>query len=272
MSYPDCQYSHVTWLNTESAAYQALTEGLKSPSAAPDAMTAFFTTLKNAHDDFRNGLRPGANTMALLKAYQDKTGIISTRDYTLPDIPNNPNDPGNSFATDLIEGIAGSVVTEIGVGISLYTLVMDLIHLLDVKLHLQGVLFNTANTDLEDIHFHFGPNGSPNVLPLATTIPAAKSIMNPIDKKNYPCVGFTLFGGVSYQALEGFYIALQARRKQGDPIEVYSQFYASYRGIAPGVDDRRHKLLKDVWYTQEFAGVMAQKDSNPNGIVAIFCG
>ncbi|ALN57210.1 hypothetical protein GLE_1858 [Lysobacter enzymogenes] len=272
MSLPDCQYSHITWLNTQSAAYQALTEGLKSPSAAPGAVVHFLETLTAAHQDFKRGLGPGADTMALLKAYQDKTGIVSTRDYTLPDIPNNPNDPGNSFAIDLIEGIAGAAETEIGIGISLYTLVLDLIELFDIKLHLQGVLFNTANTDLDHVQFRFGPNGQPNVLPLATTIPAAKTIMNPVDKKNYPCVGFALFGGVGYESLEGFYIAMQAYRKHGAPIQAYCQFYASDRGIAPGIDDRNHAPLRDVCYTPEFVGVMSEQRSTPNGIVAIFCG
>jgi len=272
MSYPDCQYSHVIWLNTHSAAYNALTEGLKSPSAAPAAVKTFLSTLTDAHNDFKNGLGPGANTMALLKAYQDKTGIVSTRNYTLPDIPDNPNDPGNSFSTDLIEGIVGAAMTELGIGISLYTLVMDLIRLFDIKLHLQGVLFNTANTDLEDIHFHFGPNGMPNVVPLATTIPAARSILNPVDKKNYPCVGFALFGGVGFESLEGFYVSLLARRKQGAPVEAYCQFYASYGGIARGTDDRHHEPLKQVCYTKEFAGVMGQEAPDPNGVVAIFCG
>jgi hypothetical protein len=272
MSFPDCQFSHITWLNTESAAYQALSAGLKSPATAPDAVAHFLETLTAAHQDFKRGLGPGANTMALLKAYQDKTGIISTRDYTLPDIPSNPNDPGNSIALDLIEGIAGAAETEIGIGISLYTLVLDLIELFNIKLHLQGVLFNTANTDLSEIHFHIGPNGQANVLPLATTIPAAKAIMNPVDKKNYPCVGFALFGGVGLQSLEGFYIAVSAYRKHGQPIQAYCQFYAGERGVAPGTDDRHHAPLREVCYTTEFVGVMSEKRSVPNGIVAVFCG
>lgn len=272
MSPPNCQYSHITWLNTGSAAYQALTAGLRDPSAAPAAITTFLTTLTDAHREFQDGLRPHVDTLALLKAYQDKTGIISTRDYTLPDIPNNPNDPGNSFALDLIEGIAGAAETEIGIGISIYTLVLDLIELLDIKLHLQGVLFNTGNTDLEDIRFRFGPNGVPNLLPLAATIPAAKAIMNPVDKKNYECVGFVLFGGVGDLSLEGFYIALSAQRKHGADIRAYCQFYADERGIAPGTDDRSHGRLQDVCYQPEFAGVMVERRSVPNGAVAIFCG
>lgn len=276
MSYPDCQYSHVTWLNTQSAAYQALSEGLKNPSTAPAAVVHFLETLTAAHQDFKRGLRPGADTLALLKAYQDKTGIISTRDYALPDVPNNPNDPGNSIITDLIEGIAGAAETEIGIGISLYTLVLDLIALFNIKLHLQGVLFNTADSDLQDIHFQFGPNGLANVMPLATTIPSARPVMNPVDKKNYPCVGFALFGAVGDESLEGFYIAIQAYRRRGgqppEPIQAYCQFYANDRGVAPGTDDRNHAPLHDVCYTTAFVGVMSEQRSSPNGVAAVFCG
>ncbi|MGH8081957.1 MAG: hypothetical protein ACREP7_15390 [Lysobacter sp.] len=271
MSYPDCQYSHVTWVMKDSAAYKALTEGLKNDHTAANAVTAFLTTLTTAHKDFNRGLHPGADMTALLRAYQNKTGIISSRDYTLPDIPSNPNDPDNSFVNDLIAGIAGAVVTEIGIGITLYTLVLDLIEIFEIKLHLQGLLFNTAPTDLMNIDFRYGPNGLPNLLPLSQTIPAAKSIMNPLDKKNYDCVAFTLFGGVGFQSLEGFFIALHAERKRHSQTPVYCQFYASDRGIAPGVDDRDHAPLREVFRAYDFTGVMVDTPSNPNGMVAIFC-
>jgi hypothetical protein len=272
MSFPDCQYSHVTWLRKDSAACQALMEGLKKPDTAPAAVTTFLTTLSSAHQAFKHGLSPGVDVTALLRAYQDKTGIISTREFALPDVPSNPNDPGNSFATDLIEGIAGAAMTEIGIGISLYTLVMDLIELFDIKLHLQGVLFNTGTSDLEGIDFRFGPNGIPNVLPLSRTIPGAKPIMNPVDRKNYDCIGFTFFGGVGYMSLQGFFIAMRAYRKNGAGVEVYCQYYAESRGIAPGVDDRNHAPLREVFYAPpQFTGVMVENVSNPNGIVAIVC-
>lgn len=272
MSYPDCQYSHVTWVRKDSAAFQALSEGLKNPHTAPGAVTSFLTNMTAAHKAFKQGLRPHVDVMALLRAYQDATGIISTREFTLPDIPSNPNDPTNSFATDLIEGIAGAASTEIGIGISLYNLVLDLIELFDIKLHLQGLLFNTAATDLVNINFRFGPNGIANLLPLSATIPAAKSIMNPVDKKNYDCVGFTVFGGVGYQSLEGFYIAVTAQRKEDDPPPMYCQYYAQDRGIAPGFDDRNHAPLREVFYEAKVTGVMVQQVTNPNGIVAIVYG
>ncbi|MGO1003206.1 hypothetical protein [Lysobacter sp. CA196] len=273
MSYPDCQYSHVTWVRKDSAAFQALSEGLKNPHTAPGAVTTFLANMTAAHEAFKRGLRPHADMMALLRAYQDATGIISTREYTLPDIPSNPNDPGNNFANDLIEGIAGAAMTEIGIGISLYNLVLDLIEIFNIKLHLQGVLFNTASTDLENIDFRFGPNGLPNILPLSATIPAAKSIMNPVDKKNYDCVGFTLFGGVGGQSLEGFYIAVTTQRKKNEsPPPIYCQYYAQDRGIAPGFDDRNHAPLREVCYEGNVTGVMVEQGSNPNGVVAIVYG
>lgn len=275
MSYPDCQYSHVTWVRKDSAAFKALSEGLKNPHTAPGAVTTFLANMTAAHEAFKKGLRPHADMMALLRAYQDATGIISTREFTLPEVPGNPNDPDdpiNKFATDMIEGIAGAASTEIGIGISLYTLVLDLIEIFDIKLHLQGVLFNTAATDLENIEFRFGPNGLPNMLPLSATIPAAKSIMNPVDKKNYDCVGFTVFGGVGYQSLEGFYIAVTTQRKNDDPSPMYCQYYAQDRGIAPGIDDRNHAPLREVFYEGKVTGVMVEQVSNPNGIVAIVYG
>jgi hypothetical protein len=273
MSYPDCQYSHITWVRKDSAAFKALIAGLRNPHTAPGAVTTFLTNMTAAHEAFKKGLRPHADMMALLRAYQDATGIISTREYTLPDIPSNPNDPDNNFATDLIEGIAGAAMTEIGIGISLYNLVMDLIEIFNIKLHLQGVLFNTASTALENIEFRFGPNGIPNVLPLSATIPAAKPIMNPVDKKNYDCVGFTLFGGVGYQSLEGFYIVVNTQRKNAEPPPpMYCQYYAQDRGIAAGIDDRSHAPLREVYYEGGLTGVMVEQVSNPNGIVAIVYG
>lgn len=273
MNYPDCQYSHVTWIRKDSAAFKALSDGLKTPAKAPDAVTAFGATLSSAHETFKRGLVPGADLTALLRAYQDRTGIISTREFTLPDIPSNPNDPSSSFTTDLIEGIAGAAMTEIGIGISLYTLVMDLVALFNIKLHLKGLLFNTAPTDLEHIHFLFGPNGLPNILPLPSKIPAAKSIMNPLDKKNYDCVGFTFFGGVGDLTLQGFFVTMMADRKNGNErIGVYCQYYAMETGIASGFDDRNHAPLRDVFYAPQFTGVMVAQPSNPNGVVAIVCG
>lgn len=273
MSYPDCQYSHVTWVRKDSAAFKALIAGLRNPHTAPGAVTTFLANMTTAHEAFKEGLRPNVDMMALLKAYQDATGILSTREFTLPDIPGDSSGPGNDFIRDLIEGIAGAAMTEIGIGISLYALVMDLIELFNIKLHLQGMLFNTASTDLENIEFRFGPNGIPNVLPLSTTIPAAKSIMNPVDKKNYDCVGFTLFGGVGYQSLEGFYIVVNTQRKNGEPPPpIYCQYYAQTRGIAAGVDEHAHAPLRKVYYEGGLTAVMVDQVSNPSEIVAIVYG
>ncbi|MEH6419423.1 hypothetical protein [Pseudomonas sp. CGJS7] len=270
MNYPDCQYSHVAWIRKDSATFKALSAGLSKKETAPAAATAFLTALNSAHQDFKNKLEPGANLTALLGAYQDKTGIISTREYSLPDIPGNPSDPDSGFISDLIGGIAGALVTEIGVGISLYTLAQDLIAMFDIKLHLQGVLFNNAATDLSEIYFHFGPNGQPNILPLSTTLPPAKAIMNPIDKKNYDCVPFTFFGGIGFLSLEGFYITMKAQRQRSEEISVYCEYYAGYRGIAPG-DHERHPPLEDVFYTRSVTGVMVENTANPNGIAMIVC-
>lgn len=155
-------------------------------------------------------------------------------------------------------------MTEIGIGISLYALVMDLVALFNIKYHLQGVLFNTASADLESLHFSFGANGDPNMLPLSSTIPAAKSIMNPLDKKNHDCVGFTLFGGVGYQSLEGFPITMTAGWKEHKvPVQMYCQYYATGKGIAPG-DERSHAPLRDVCYLDRVIGAMVDEFSNPN--------
>lgn len=281
MGFPACQYSQVSWIRKDSAAFKALSDGLKhdgrpSPDRARAAVTTFLSTLSSAHEEFKSRIGPDANLPKLLQAYQDKTGIISTRDFTLPDIPDDPSGPGSSFFTDMIEGIAGAAMTEIGVGISLYTLVMDLVALFNIKLHLRGVVFNTAATDLEDVRFQFGPNGQPNMLPLSRTIPAAKSIMNPLDKKNYDCVGFTMFGGVGEQSLQGFYISMAAtRKKRQELIEVYCQYYEILKGIAQGRDDRSHGPLLDFCETSGFTGVMAEQmfpnQPKANGVVAIMC-
>lgn len=273
MSYPDCQYSHVTWIKKDSANFKALSEGLKNPRTAPGAVTKFLATLTSAHEAFQKGLRPGVDVSKLLAAYQNTTGIISTRHYTLPDIPNDPNDPSNSFFTDLVEGIAGAAMTEIGIGITLYTLVLDLVALFNIKLHLQGLLFNTAATDLEDIEFRFGPNGIANLLPLKATIPAAKPIMNPLDKQNYDCVGFTLFGGIGYMSLQGFSITVVSQRSKGQPPpSMYCQYFSQTRGIAPGSDDWNHAPVRDVYYARDVTGVMVNQQGSPYGVTAIVCG
>lgn len=275
MSYPDCQYSHVTWIRKDSPTFKALMEGLKKDSTGGAAVTTFLATLTTAHEAFKQGLRPGADLNRLLAKYQDATGIISTREYALPDIPNDPNDPGNSFVTDLIEGIAGAAMTEIGIGISLYTLVMDLVSLFNIKLHLRGVLFNTAATDLEELRINYGPNGLPNLFPLKTTIPGAKPIMNPLDKKNYDCVGFTQFGGIGYQGLEGFFVAVQAQRKQGQipPPPMYCQYYSQSRGISIGVDDRSHGPLREVFRADENTiGVLVNQPQSTFGVTMIVYG
>lgn len=272
MSYPQCQYSHVTWVRRDSAAFIALSEGIKHENTASAAVTAFIENMRDAHKKFIDGLCPDVDLTRLLEAYQNQSGILSTRDFTIPDIPSNPNDPDMSFITDLIEGIAGAASTEIGIGISLYNLVLDLISLFNIKLHLQGLLFNTAPTDLEEIHFEFGDNGMPNMLPLISRIPAAKSIMSPLDKKNYDCVGFVTFGGLGFLSLEGFYITLRADRKKGQrPPPIYCQYYASGKGIAPG-DQRDHAPLRNFWQMDNTTGVMMENRSDPDGITAIFCG
>ncbi|MBT2744909.1 MULTISPECIES: hypothetical protein [unclassified Lysobacter] len=182
MDYPGCHYSHVSWITQDSSTYQALIKGLENHRTAPAAVKTFVTMLNTANKAFKDGLKPGANLTELLQTYQNTTGIISTRDFTLPDIPPDPG-ADNSIILDMIEGIVGALSTEIGIGISFYTLIMDFLGLFDIKLHLQGLVFNAADTDLELGHIPFGENGQPSLLPLSLTIPAAKPIMNPLDKK-----------------------------------------------------------------------------------------
>lgn len=274
MNFPDCQYSHVSWIRKDSANYKALIVGIRDPRKAVGAVTTFFTNLTSAHQTFQKGLHPGADLSRLLQAYQDQTGIISTRHFTLPDMPDDPGHPGDggtAFYLDLVEGIAGGVSTEVGVGITILNLVQDLVAMFNIKLHLRGLLFNTASTDLERIHFQFGPNGLPNLLPLSTTIPAAKPIMNPLDKKNYDCVGFTLFSGVGNQSLQGYYVSLQAQWKNGQSaVPVYCQYYAVIKGITVGRDGRDHGELQQNWFhAGNVTGVLVKQSDSPDGIVAI---
>jgi len=247
MNFPNCQYSHVNWIRTDSPNFIALNAALKTrkPQAA---IQNFLDTLVSAHKEFQQGVHPGADVMALLKIYQDKTGIISRRDFSLPDVPSDPNDPGSSFATDLIEGIAGAVSTEIGLGILVYTLVLDLIHLLDIKLHVKGILLNNSGADLDHIAIRVGPDGEPNLLPMSRTIPGTRKIMNPVDKKNYECVGFVLFGAVGVLSLEGFSISLYADIPQVGGTSMYFQYYtASGGGVSFGTDEN-HGVLHDTWF------------------------
>jgi hypothetical protein len=246
MSFPNCQYSHVTWIRIDSPNFIALNAALKTKTPQA-AIRNFLDTLVSAHKEFQQGVHPGANLMALLKIYQDKTGIISRRDFSLPDVPSDPNDPGSSFATDLIEGITGAVSTEAGVGILMYTLVLDLIHLLDIKLHVKGILLNNSRADLDHIAIRVGPDGEPNLLPLSRTIPGLRKIMNPVDKKNYECVGFVLFGAVGVQSLEGFSITLDGEIPKKGGTSMYFQYYSvGLKGVSYGTYER-HGDLHDTW-------------------------
>jgi hypothetical protein len=243
VSYDHCQYSNITWLRTDSPLVAALNEApRKDPSAV---ITTFLKTLVSAHREFQQGIHPGVDLMKLLKRYQDKTGIISTRNFTLPDVPPGGSVPGmDQFFTDLVEGIVGAASTEAGVAISIYTLVQDLIHILDIQLHVKGLLINNSTSDLEEIELRVGPDGEPNLLPLNATIPGARKIMNPVDKKNYDCVGFVLFGAVGMVSLEGFSIDLRALRERNTEAQMYFQYYtAGLKGVAAG-DYENHSPLE----------------------------
>lgn len=274
--YGDCQYSSIAWLAKDSSQFKALMAGLhesnpRRPEPAKQAFTTFLQTLASGQEAFRKGMKPGADLSSLLKNYQAATGIISTKDFTLPDVPNDPGHPiDNSFITDLVEGIAGAASTEVGIGITVYTLVMDLIQLLNIKLHVRGMLMNASNADLDDINLEF-VYADPNVLPLSTSIPASKPVMNPLDKKNYDCVGFAFFGAVGVQDLEGCFLNLAAVKKApagGDELRMYYQFYDSLKGVAPG-NDQGHDQLWDVWNEPPAAAVVV--DGGFLNTVCLFC-
>lgn len=254
--YGSCHYSKINWLAKESLTYKNLMAALKAtdphrPEAAKAAVSSFFQTLTTAQEAFRDALKPGADLSKLLKDYQDATGIISTRDFAMPDIPNDPNTPiVNSFTTDLIEGIAGAASTEVGIVITAYTLVMDLIALLSIYVHARGIVMNASSADLDNLTFDAG-YADANVLPLSTGIPASKNIMNPLDKKNYECVGFTFFGLVSTQDLEGCDLNFSALWKKGtrrqEELEMYCQYYAATKGVHPGRRGDGRGELFEAW-------------------------
>lgn len=251
MNFPNCQYSHVTWIRTDSPNFKALSAALKkkTPQAA---IKNFLETLISAHKEFEQGVRPGVNILNLLKVYQDKTGIISRRDFTLPDVPPDPKNPDSSFVADLLEGLASSVSDEAGEGILAYTLILDLILLLDVKAHIKGVLFNNRRTDLKEIHIQVDGGGIPNLMPMSRTIPGIKKIMNPVDKKNYECAGFVLFGAVGIEAWEGFAITVHGEVPKLGLRPMYFQYDTmGGRGVswASTADGRlQHGDLEDTWF------------------------
>jgi hypothetical protein len=247
MNFPDCQYSHVTWIRTDSPNFTALSAALKTKTPQA-AIKNFLETLISAHKEFQQGVGPGVNILDLLKVYQDKTGIISRRDFTLPDVPPDPNNPDSPFVADLIEGFAGSLCDEAGEGILAYTLIMDLIRLLDVKAHIKGVLLNNRQTDLTEIEIRVDGMGIPSLLPMSRTIPGIKKIMNPVDKKNYECAGFVLFGAVGIEAWEGFAITLRAEIPRLGLRPMYFEYYtAGGRGVSWGTYER-HGELRDTWF------------------------
>ena len=246
------QFSSVTWIRQDSPNFLALMAGLKSENPAA-AVNKFMQNLFDGHKEYQNSLEPGVDQMKLLTAFQEKTGIISTRHFTLPDIPNDPNDPnGNNFAQDLIGGIAGAAMTEIGIAISFYNLILDFIALLNIKVHVKGLLMNNSDADLENIHCGYG-FGDPTLLPISRTLPAAKSIMNPVDKKNYDCASFTFFGGISDHTLQGLQIATQAYLKRDNKRDSYSygmyfQYYTALgRGVSVGYLDN-HRDVEPVCF------------------------
>lgn len=247
MSFPNCQYSHVTWIRTDSPNFLALSAALKT-STPQAAIKTFLETLVSAHKEFEQGVGPGVNVLQLLKVYQDKTGIISRRDFTLPDVPPDPKNPDSPFVSDLIEGLVGSVSDEAGEGILFYTLILDLIRLLDVKAHIKGVLFNNCRTDLKEIEIMVDGMGMPSLLPLSRTIPGIKKIMNPVDKKNYECAGFVLFGAVGIEAWEGFAITVYGDLSNRGGRPMYFQYYTDGdRGVSYGTYEN-HGPLRDSWF------------------------
>lgn len=250
MSFDHCQYSNVTWIRADSPNFIALNAALKTSNPS-GAISTFLNTLVSAHREFQQGIHPGADVMKLLQRYQDKTGILSTRDFTLPDVPPGGGAPGGEqFFLDLVEGIVGAASTEAGVAISIYTLVQDLIHMLDIKLHVKGILLNNSLSDLDEIELRVGPVGEPNLLPLNRKIPGVKKIMNPVDRKNYECVGFVLFGAVGVVSLEGFSISLRALRERNNFAQMYFQYYtAGLKGVGIG-DYEHHGDLDETCFDQ----------------------
>jgi hypothetical protein len=82
--------------------------------------------------------------------------------------------------------------------------------------------------------------GRPSLLPMSRTIPGIKKIMNPVDKKNYECAGFVLFGAVGIEAWEGFAITVR-----GDMPSMYFQYYTfEGRGVSWGTYEN-HRDLHD---------------------------
>ena len=264
MNFPNCQYSHVTWIRTDSPNFTALSAALKTTTPQA-AIKNFLETLVSAHKEFQQGVGPGVNILNLLKVYQDKTGIISRREFTLPDVPPDPKNPDSPFLADLLEGLAGSMSDEAGEGILAYTLILDLIRLLDIKVHIKGVLFNNCRRDLEEIRIRVDGMGLPSLLPMSRTIPGIKKIMNPVDKKNYECAGFVLFGAVGIEALEGFGITLY-----GDVRPMYFQYYtAGEKGVSWGTYED-HGDLRDTWFRRGDAMSAAWVDGGMLESICVF--
>jgi hypothetical protein len=255
MGFQHCQFSHVIWLDKASTTYHALMKGLgESSNAAVTATATFIDGLATAHQAFQKGLQPGADLNQLVKAYQAATGIISTREFALPDVPNSQDPVVSTFASDMISGIVGALSTEIGIGISVYTLILDLIELLDIKVHIRGVLMNDSTTDLKDLYFRIG-YGEPAVLPLATSLPGTRMIMDPLNKTNYECAGFVLFGAVGFEPLQGLNVGITAQ----DAVPMYLQYYTtSSKGVAPGTEEG-HEELSPAENFGAFTGVLADR-------------
>lgn len=260
MTAPNCQYSNINWIRKDSQNFIALMQGLNTNPV--DAVAAFANVIITASRDFQKDFHPEeqsdpeAYMLKLLQTYQDKTGIVSTRHFTLPDAPNDPGNPGSAFLTDLVEGIAGAASTEVGVGISLFNLVLDFIALFNIKLHLKGILMNSSASDLEHIRFNFDYlYGRPDLLPSLNAIPASKSIMNPIDKKNYDCVGFTFFGCVGINSMEGFSLDVQAQIKNRNQISFYAQYFSTL-GAGMGAGNlENHSDVRPVIEMENSLGV-----------------
>ncbi|HEU5003261.1 MAG TPA: hypothetical protein VFW71_10855 [Actinomycetota bacterium] len=259
MQYDNCQYSNIIWIAKESTQFKALKEGLtgRDPVAAVDT---FFTTLGTAQQAFKKALKPGADLTSLLAQYQSATGIISTRDYTLPSEPEPGNPSENSFFLDLIEGIAGAASTEVGIGIALYTLIMDVIEWLELKVHVRGILMNAGTSKLDDIDLECF--GQLTVVPFSVSIPGMKSILNPVTKKNVDCVGFAFFGGVgSDWSAQGFQFFVRA----SPDVDARLQYATFRKGIGPSSGDE----VETVYRTGDVIGVLV--DKGLLNTVCLFC-
>lgn len=192
-------YVNNYWIRTDHPIYKNLIK--KISQGDNSGVTDFENTLTDARQAFHDATHMGADMTGPFNTFKDATGIISSKEYSLPDFSHiDPSDPTYGMLISLVETIAGTVITEVGVALYLVNTIVDVIFKVFTEpVTIQGIIINATNSDIlldEIINEEGRGNMDPVVQPLQEKLIGIKDIFCPIDKKNYTCASIATYSAV----------------------------------------------------------------------------